>query len=312
VRRTDGSIIRAFDAQVGGPMVVALRQTLHGALMSEVGDVALVLGSEAVKVVAGANDVSLVLTDGRTVTGDVVVGADGVGSVVRRQLHPNEPPPVRSRFCALRGVAYGVGDELGDLAAVGYFGDGVEAATARASADAVYWYLSMLTSDVSGPERAPQAILEDRTAAFDPRFRSVASATKPDDMRFDQLFERRALGEWSTGRVTLLGDAAHPMLPHTGQGAAQALEDAVALGLALAPADVESALRRYERVRSRRTRRVVTLGPRIARITTTRSPLVSLLRTAAIRWLPESVLVTAASGRGRDPHRQLRSVADLR
>ena len=312
VRRTDGSIIRAFDAQVGGPMVVALRQTLHGALMSAVGDDALVLGSEAVKVVAGANDVALVLKDGRTVTGDVLVGADGVGSVVRRQLHPNEPPPVPSRFCALRGVAYGVGDELGDLAAVGYLGDGVEAATARASADAVYWYLSMLTSDVSGPERAPQAILEDRTAAFDPRFRSVASATKPDDMRFDQLFERRALGEWSTGRVTLLGDAAHPMLPHTGQGAAQALEDAVALGLALRPADVESALRRYERVRSRRTRRVVMLGPRIARITTTRSPLVKLLRTAAIRWLPESILVTAASGRGRDPHRQLRNVADLR
>jgi 2-polyprenyl-6-methoxyphenol hydroxylase-like FAD-dependent oxidoreductase len=96
------------------------------------------------------------------------------------------------------------------------------------------------------------------------------------------------------------------MLPHTGQGAAQALEDAVALGLALASAAVEPALRRYERVRSERTRRLVAMGPRIARITTTRNPLVKLLRGAAVRWLPEAVLVNTAPGRGQDPHKLLR------
>ena len=111
----------------------------------------------------------------------------------------------------------------------------------------------------------------------------ICAATKSEDRRLDALFDRDPLPVWGTGPVTLLGDAAHPMLPHTGQGAAQALEDAVALVLALGPADVESALRRYERVRSRRTRCVVMLGPRIARITTTRSPLVKLLRTAANR-----------------------------
>ena len=126
-------------------------------------------------------------------------------------------------------------------------------------------------------------------------------------MRFDELFEREALSTWGSGPLTLLGDAAHPLLPHTGQGAAQALEDAVALGLALDPrADAEPALRCYERVRSRRTRRLVTLGPRIARITTTKSPLVKLLRTAAIQWLPAAVLASTAPGRGRDPHARLR------
>ena len=152
-------------------------------------------------------------------------------------------------------------------------------------------------------------ILERQTAAFDSRFRAITSASLPDDMRFDELLLRDPLSEWGTGRITLLGDAAHPMLPHTGQGAAQALEDAVALGLVLGPAGgVEPALRRYEQVRSRRTRRLVKLGPRIARITTTRNPLVKLLRTTAARWLPESVLVSTLR-RGRDPHRQLRNPA---
>jgi 2-polyprenyl-6-methoxyphenol hydroxylase-like FAD-dependent oxidoreductase len=130
-------------------------------------------------------------------------------------------------------------------------------------------------------------------------------------MRFDELFERQPLSRWGTGRITLVGDAAHPMLPHTGQGAAQALEDAVALGLALGPpGDVEPPLRRYEDVRNRRTRRLVKLGPRIARITTTRNRLVKLLRTAAVRWLPESVLVSTAPGRGRDPHRSSGATVD--
>ena len=130
-------------------------------------------------------------------------------------------------------------------------------------------------------------------------------------MRFDELFSRDAIGEWGAGRVTLLGDAAHPMLPHTGQGAAQALEDGVALGLALAgDGDVEQALRRYERVRASRTRRLVAMGPRIARITTTSNPVVQWLRTAAVRLLPEALIVSTAPGRGRDPHRSLRGEPD--
>jgi 2-polyprenyl-6-methoxyphenol hydroxylase-like FAD-dependent oxidoreductase len=307
VRRTDGRVIRRFDAQLGGPMVVALRSALHGALLDAVGSEALVLGSEAVGVAATTGGVSLELNDGRSEEADLVVGADGVGSVVRKRLHPHEPPPRPSGFCALRGVAYDVGDYLGDLAAVGYLGDGVEAATARASKNAVYWYLSLLRTDVAAGARNPRAILERHTTGFDSRFLAITAATRPDDVRFDELFERDALDTWGAGRVTLLGDAAHPMLPHTGQGAAQSLEDAVALGLALARvADVALALRRYEQVRSRRTRRLVKLGPRIARVTTTRNPFVQMFREAAVRWLPQAVLISAAPGRRRDPHRALR------
>lgn len=112
-----------------------------------------------------------------------------------------------------------------------------------------------------------------------------------------------------TVRIHERADAAHPLLPHTGQGAAQALEDAVALGLAVSTfTDIAIALRQYESVRSRRTRRFVMMGPRIARVTTTRNIGVTALRSTAIRLIPERLLARLAS-RGRDPRAPLRQPA---
>ena len=141
------------------------------------------------------------------------------------------------------------------------------------------------------------AALERMSDGFDPRFRDITQRTEDSDLRLDELFRRAPLRRWGAGRITLLGDAAHPVLPHTGQGAAQALEDAVALGAALKDAgDVEHALRTYERVRSRRTRRLIAMGPRIAAMTTTRSRFRKALRTVLIRLVPEPLLIKGAPG----------------
>jgi 2-polyprenyl-6-methoxyphenol hydroxylase-like FAD-dependent oxidoreductase len=136
--------------------------------------------------------------------------------------------------------------------------------------------------------------------------RGIARAAAAGDMRLDRLFCRDPIADWGRGRVTLLGDAAHPVLPHTAQGAALALEDAVALALALRGGNVEDGLRRYERVRAARTRPVVKAGPRFAAMTTTRSPWRRAARSALIRVIPAALLTMALSRHARDPHRALR------
>jgi 2-polyprenyl-6-methoxyphenol hydroxylase-like FAD-dependent oxidoreductase len=167
--------------------------------------------------------------------------------------------------------------------------------------------MSLLEHEIPRDARAPAAIIAQRFNDVDAPLKAILSATKPDDMRFDELFQRDPLAGWGSGRITLLGDAAHPLLPHTGQGAAQALEDAVALGLAVSTTtSIEDALRRYEAVRSRRTQKFVKLGPRLARLTTTRNPLIDTVRTLALRMLPERVLALSTAGLNRDPHRALR------
>jgi salicylate hydroxylase len=73
------------------------------------------------------------------------------------------------------------------------------------------------------------------------------------------IYDRPPLQRWTRGRVTLMGDAAHPMVPHLGQGAGQAIEDAFTLGVLLqgvSPAELPDALARYEHLRREHTRRV--------------------------------------------------------
>jgi 2-polyprenyl-6-methoxyphenol hydroxylase-like FAD-dependent oxidoreductase len=287
--------------------VVALRPVLHGALMTALGPEPLELSREAVAVRIDGTRAVLRLKDGDSIAGDVIVGADGVGSIIRRQLHPHEGPPRRSGYYAVRGVAHDAEHLLGTLSAIAYLARGLEAATVRAGHRAIYWYMSLLATDVAAGEPI-DTLVERFGALLDDQFRAIARATRREDLRFDELFDRDPIDGWGTGPVTLLGDAAHPMLPHAGQGAAQALEDAVALGLALAAADeVDSALRRYERVRSARTRKIVTRARRIARTTTTKSALVGWVREAGAKLVPARMLLSAFYlSDASDPHRALR------
>jgi 2-polyprenyl-6-methoxyphenol hydroxylase-like FAD-dependent oxidoreductase len=304
VRRPDGRVVKRVDLQGDAVQsVVTLRPALHGALLTAVGSDAILLGRRVTGLATRGDSPAVALDDGSQIEADLVVGADGVGSVVRQALHPAEPPPRPSGYHALRGVSYDVGDRLGTADCAIYLGDGVEIGIARASASAVYWYIS-LVDELAGTDAA--ATLERCTRGLDANAVAIMRAARPADIRPDRLFYRNPIDRWGSGCVTLLGDAAHPVLPHTAQGAALALEDAVALGLALRGTAVESALRRYEQVRAPRARKVVRTGPRIAAMTTTRSRGRIALRNALVRLTPARAMSLALTLHARDPHRALR------
>jgi salicylate hydroxylase len=102
----------------------------------------------------------------------------------------------------------------------------------------------------------PQALASEY-AGWDPLVKRIIAEVKAT-FRWG-LYDRQPLPRWTSGRLTLLGDAAHPMLPHAGQGANQSIEDAVAVATLLAAATrqtVPQALQAYESVRRERTTRV--------------------------------------------------------
>jgi len=314
MRGRGGRLLRSFDLTAARPLlpepiVVVLRPVLHAALLEAVGRDAVALDSPVVGCDIGDRRPFVQLAGGDTVAGDVLIGADGVGSLVRRVLHPHEGPPRRSGLWAVRGVAYGPQPDGAALAGRQYFGKGTEAGVSPASADAIYWYVSVL-EDAVGAERDPLAIAHRCARAFDDRMRAIIAATRPEDARLDELLDRAPIERWGRGPVTLLGDAAHPMLPHAGQGAAQALEDAVALACALGPqqgdphtrtTDIDGSLRRYEAVRSARTQAIVHVARRNARLGSVRSALGCWVRDLALRLAPESQLLKAYVAFGMPP-----------
>jgi 2-polyprenyl-6-methoxyphenol hydroxylase-like FAD-dependent oxidoreductase len=294
IRRSDGRVLRRFAGRLdqlpdADLATVVLRPVLHTALLDAAVRKRSLLDSRAVGLDIGGSGVVLRLANGATAPGNILIGADGVASVIRSQLHPHEPPPRPSGYAALRGMS--PLHVLGGLQFLGYIGPGVESGIVQASATLAYWYLSFLADELDTNALDAQTVLRRFAPRFDAHFRGITAAAV--DMRVDELFVRTPLAQWGAGPVTLLGDAAHPMLPHTGQGAAQALEDAVALGRAVAASsDPRVALRQYERARTRRTRRVVNMGPRIARMTTTRNPVVTVLRNTAIRIVPQRIFLS--------------------
>lgn len=288
LRRIDGTLLKRAHlppGALGGPFTVALRPALHGALLDAVGGEALELGRDVTSFSVADSRVTLTFDRGPDAEGDLLVGADGIGSVIRRALHPLEAPPRACGIVAVRGAVHGAIAHLDGLSAVYYLGPGVESVLIRASDTGIYWFLSMAGEVVPAGMTDAAAIVAHMAPRFDDTFRAITSVTS--DMRFDTLVDRDPLPFWGRGVATLLGDAAHPVLPHTGQGAAQAMVDAVELGRVLGgDGPVDAALRRYEEDRRRKTAALLTRGRRVARAMRMTNPVACALRELAIRMMP--------------------------
>jgi hypothetical protein len=141
------------------------------------------------------------------------------------------------------------------------------------------------------PEQPRDEFLGRYGAWFDP-IPALIESTEPDAIEPTFTYDRPPRRTWGRGRVRLLGDAAHPMKPNIGQGAAQALEDAVVLGLCIGTnRDPENALRDYERRRVKRANAVVRASRRTGRAAEVRSPLAARLRDVVMKALPDRLTV---------------------
>jgi salicylate hydroxylase len=201
--------------------------------------------------------------NGTTATADVVIGADGIHSVLQGfVVRPAEP--VFSGVVAYRGLIPRLGSYPKDTMRM-WVGEGRHFLVFPVRAGQLLNYVGFVPSDTSVRESwsaaGDPAALAAHFTGWDPLIgKVIAAISGPGGSGFRWgMYDRAPLPRWSEGRLTLLGDAAHPMLPHLGQGVNQALEDAVALAAllsAVSPADVPRALTRYEELRRERTARV--------------------------------------------------------
>ncbi len=218
---------------------------------------------------------------------DLVVAADGLRSVIRTALNPAHPGVRYAGFTAWRGVT----DEPFDLdGGAETWGRGAEFGATIMLDGRVYWFA---TANTRVGERAADEhaeVLRRFGSWHDPIARIVRATTPAAVLRHDIYSLVTPLPPMQHGRVALLGDAAHAMTPNLGQGACQALEDAVALAALVDDGrDVPGALARYDALRRPRTQRFVKAASRAARVTQADKPAAVRLRDAAARVVPARV-----------------------
>jgi len=159
--------------------------------------------------------------------------------------------------------------------------------------DRIYW--ACVTKEAPGGKAGPGGHKQDVVERFgnwaEPIPALIAGTEEAAILRSD-IYDRPPARRWSQGRLTLVGDAAHPMTPNMGQGACQALEDAVALGESLKSAsDLTEAFDLYERRRLRRANRVVAMSRQASRVVQIDNPLLCRVRDGFASLLPPRVLL---------------------
>lgn len=267
------------------------RQRLHTALLDAAAEAELSTGTHVVGIDPGGTDQQAVVVldtaDGQQrVPADLVVGADGVRSQLRRVLAP-ESRIVPTGYTSWRVIVPAA--ELVTEEFAMSWGPHAEFGALPVGQDEVYWYgYAKYPPGTEFPDEL--AAVRQRFADWHDAAQALMAGTEPDYlMRHDVWVLDRPLKSYVRGRMVLIGDAAHPMLPTLGQGANSALEDGVTVGRLIPPrtADIPAALRVVDHQRRRRTQGLVKQSAAMARMGAHLGPgWKQRVRNAAFRGIP--------------------------
>ncbi|WP_411036877.1 FAD-dependent monooxygenase [Shinella sp. BYT-45] len=251
---------KGFIEYYGAPYLQIHRADLLDLFVRELPASSVTFGAELTDCTQDASGVTLTFADGRTKPADLVIGADGVRSVVRDRIFGCEEPRWTGHMCYRALVP--VGEPMPYVEpynslwmgpnghVVTYYVRGGTMVNIVAVQEAPQWVSEGWNVRASRDEML--ATYQDWHADLKKLFSKVT-----DVYRWG-LFDRNPMPSWDGGRVTLLGDAAHPMLPFLSQGAAMAIEDGYVLAEALqaAGSDIKAAIATYDALRRPRTSRV--------------------------------------------------------
>lgn len=297
LRWRDGSWLRHPASQtvisaLGEPLVVITRSVLTDILTAAVRPGSIEYGLSADGLLATADEVRLQLSDSTVRSADAVVGADGTGSTVACHLNG----PLRHRYAgytAWRGIAAcAMDDELAGAT----LGPGAETGHVPIGPDRTYWYT---TERVPEGQVAPQGelpYLQAKLAGWPDPVPSLLAATAEGDVLRNDLYDRAPARRWAQGPIVLVGDAAHPMRPHLGQGGCQGLEDAAILGAFVGAfvgqtSDLATAFARFATFRRPRITPLVRESALIGRMINVRPTFLSALACRAAGLVPEALVV---------------------
>lgn len=284
---------------LGSACLAVSRHDLHSVLLDAARGQQLVFGRAVIRVAldptpssparAEHSSCCVEFSSGQAERFDALIGADGVGSAVRRSLGLATGPRYAGYRC-WRGLAAAPGLWPEDEGS-GWWGRGLAFGCFPLPAGVLYWYATQRWGAPDAAEAADwRSTLTPLFRGWDPRIGAMLAATPDAAVTLTPLADRRPVGPWGAGPVALVGDAAHPVTPSLGQGGGLALEDAVVLAATLEQANLSGeslsdALRRFERRRRGRVAWIARQSRRLTAVAHAQGPW-GLLAQRAAPWAP--------------------------
>jgi 2-polyprenyl-6-methoxyphenol hydroxylase-like FAD-dependent oxidoreductase len=271
--------------RIGGDCIGVNRAELLPALAEALPEGTIQPSSEFASYEQDGGGVTVRLADGREERCAVLLGADGINSSVRRQILGGLEPPRYSGYTIWQGIITKASTELaplGDFPLV--YGPGLRFCYYRVDDDRLYWFA--VANAEEGGKDGP-GLKEKLTEMFKgwmPPVETIIEATDEEVIHRRDLYDRDPITTWGEGRVTLIGDAAHPMTFDIGQGAGQGIEDAVVLKRCLTETDdLVAALRSYEKLRQPRTAHMQKLSRNVGKWGRWKHPVAVTVRNVGTR-----------------------------
>ncbi|HEX6557288.1 MAG TPA: FAD-dependent oxidoreductase [Ktedonobacteraceae bacterium] len=278
-KRLGSMRLDTIEQRVGAPSIGIHRADLLRLLAGEVFRESVHLNANCIGFKPEQGHVISHFADGQQHQTDLLVGADGLHSVIREQLLAKQPPRYSGYTC-WRGVAVFEERHVSPGISSETWGRGLRFGMLPIGNGRVFWYATH-NSPYGEQDRAGER--KSRLSRLFQDWREpieqLIEATGEGAILRNDILDRRPVRHWGSGRVTLLGDAAHPPTPNLGQGACQALEDALVLAGCLADQrEPVAALRAYEALRMKRSAAIIEQSYLVGKIGQWEHPLLCSLR----------------------------------
>ena len=301
LKNNKGNVLLAIPADESagqlGTVAVLHRAELLSLLTEQIDPGRIHLGWECVGFEQNEKGVTARFANGETAHGHLLIGADGVKSVVRRQLF-GERPLLYAGYTAWRAVVES--DHRRKRNIIETWGRGCRFGIVPMSRGRIYWFATKNAPEGErDPEGESKQVLSKLFRGWHEPIEDLIEAASEGSILRNDIYDLDPLKRWVHNRVALLGDAAHPMTPNLGQGACQSIEDAVVLAACLSKREsIDAALLEYQQRRIPRVSKFVQRSRLLGSVAQCEDPVLCWMRDTAARLTPQWV----AARQFKSPH----------
>ncbi|MDH5380545.1 MAG: FAD-dependent monooxygenase [Cyclobacteriaceae bacterium] len=278
---------KKFEDEYGVKTIAIHRATLHKVLMSHLSDIPIHVNKKVESVYQENEEVQISFTDGSHHKTELLIGADGLHSPIRKSIFNNTSLRDSGQVC-WRGISEiklngGLEEELNEC-----WGKGKRFGFVRISYNQIYWFAVLNKKQYPDSNTNLTSAFE----LFHPTILNLIKSTPAEKIIHNEIWDLKPIENWFSGNICLLGDAAHATTPNMGQGAAQAIESALALSLCLkeSPDNTQKAFQRYQELRKEKANYITNTSWRIGKIAQTNNTVLCILRNLISKVMPASVM----------------------